>query len=75
MTVRPSMSRICSFFLFVCALSAEPADWIWSARYVITEDPAHRIIQNGAVAVTGDRIVAVGARAEFHEFHLHPNQG
>jgi 5-methylthioadenosine/S-adenosylhomocysteine deaminase len=31
---------------------------------VITEDPAHRIIQNGAVAVTGNRIVAVGARAE-----------
>ncbi len=64
MTVRPSMSRICSFFLFVCALSAEPADWIWSARYVITENPQRRVIDNGAVAIRGQRIVGVGAKSE-----------
>jgi 5-methylthioadenosine/S-adenosylhomocysteine deaminase len=58
------MFRICSLFLFVSALFAEPADWIWSARYVITEDAGHRVIQNGAVAILGDRIVGVGARAE-----------
>jgi 5-methylthioadenosine/S-adenosylhomocysteine deaminase len=58
------MSRIYSFFLFVFALGAAPADWIWSGRYVITEDPQHRVIENGAVAITGDRIVAVGTRAE-----------
>jgi len=46
------------------SLHAAPADWIWSARYVITEDPSHRVIENGAVAVTGDRIVAVGTRAD-----------
>ena len=35
------MLRICSFFLFIASLSAESADWIWSARYVITEDAGH----------------------------------
>ena len=58
------MPRICSFFLLVFALSAEQVDWIWSARYVITEDAAHRVIENGAVAVRGARIVAIGPRAE-----------
>jgi len=58
------MYRICSFFLFVSSLLAAPADWIWSARYVITEDSQRRVIENGAVAIVGDHIVAVGARAE-----------
>jgi len=58
------MFRICSFLLFVCSLAAAPADWIWSARFVITENPAHRVIENGAVAITAGRIVAVGTRAE-----------
>jgi 5-methylthioadenosine/S-adenosylhomocysteine deaminase len=58
------MSRIFSFFLFVLALSAEPADTIWSARYVITMDAQRRIIENGAVAIRGDRILAVGAKTD-----------
>jgi len=58
------MNRICSFFFFIATLAAAPADWIWSARWVITEDAQHRVIENGAVAVTGGRIVAVGTRAE-----------
>jgi 5-methylthioadenosine/S-adenosylhomocysteine deaminase len=58
------MHRICSFFLFIATLAAAPADWIWSARWVITEDAQHRVIENGAVAVTGGRIVGVGTRAE-----------
>jgi 5-methylthioadenosine/S-adenosylhomocysteine deaminase len=58
------MSRICSFFLFALTLAAEPADWIWSARYVITMDAQRRVIENGAVAIRGDRIAAVGAKAE-----------
>jgi len=58
------MLRICSLFLFVFALSAEQADWIWSAGYVITENSNARVIENGAVAVRGERIIAVGTRAE-----------
>ncbi len=58
------MSRIFSFFLFVLSLAAEPADFIWSARYVITMDAQRHVIENGAVAIRGDRILAVGTRAE-----------
>jgi 5-methylthioadenosine/S-adenosylhomocysteine deaminase len=46
------------------ALAAEPADWIWSARYVVTMDSSRRVVENGAMAVRGERIVAVGPRAE-----------
>ena len=58
------MLRICSLILFAWAAWAETADWIWSAGWVITEDPQHRVIAGGAVAVRGERIVAVGTRAE-----------
>jgi 5-methylthioadenosine/S-adenosylhomocysteine deaminase len=58
------MLRTCSLFFFAATLCAQPADWIWSARYVITEDAQHRVIPNGAVAVRGDRIVGVGTEAE-----------
>jgi 5-methylthioadenosine/S-adenosylhomocysteine deaminase len=62
------MHRFYSCFFFaatlVSTLAAEPADWIWSARYVITENAQHRVIENGAVAIRGERIVGVGTKAE-----------
>lgn len=58
------MRLICSFLLLAWSLAAEQADWIWSARYVVTMDGQRRLIENGAVAVRGDRILAAGARAE-----------
>src|SRR5580658_3702024 len=65
------MHRIYNWFLFFAcfqiALAAEPADWIWSARYVITENAQHRVIENGAVAIRGERIVGVGTKAEIDE--------
>jgi 5-methylthioadenosine/S-adenosylhomocysteine deaminase len=47
-----------------CALHAATVDSIWTARYVVTMDAQHRVIENGAIAVTGDHIVAVGPRGQ-----------
>ena len=58
------MRLICSLLLLVWPLAAEPADWIWSARYVVTMDAGRRVIENGAVAIRADRIAGVGTLAE-----------
>src|SRR5689334_3493463 len=58
------MSRFFSFLFFALSLAAAPADWSWSARYVITMDGQRRVIENGAVAIQGDHILAVGTKAE-----------
>ena len=60
------MLRICISLLALAAAGAraETVDAIWSARYVVTEDASHTLIENGAVAVRGERIVAVGTGAE-----------
>ena len=65
-SLRSGLLRSCFLFAgcFQIALAAEPADWIWSARYVITENPQHRVIENGAVAIRAERIVGVGTKAE-----------
>ncbi len=59
------MLRIFAVSLLATSLwAAESADWIVSARWVLTMDPGRRVIENGAVAVRGARIAAVGAKAE-----------
>jgi len=58
------MLRICSFFLLIGTLASEPADAVWSARYVLTMDSRHRVIENGAVAVRNGRIVGIGSKRE-----------
>jgi 5-methylthioadenosine/S-adenosylhomocysteine deaminase len=58
------MRLFCSFLLFISALSAESADWIFAARYVVTMDPQRRVIDNGAIAIRGERILAAGPKAE-----------
>jgi 5-methylthioadenosine/S-adenosylhomocysteine deaminase len=63
------MRPICRIFLLLTAVTAwaqtpTRVDAIWSARWVVTMDPQRRVIENGAVAVTGDHIVEVGTRAE-----------
>jgi len=54
--------------VILCALAVsafgEPADWIYSARYVVTMDAQHRLIDDGAVAIRGDRIIGVGKRGD-----------
>jgi 5-methylthioadenosine/S-adenosylhomocysteine deaminase len=58
------MRRFCSLFLLAACLSGAPVDWIWSARYVITMDAQRRVIENGAVAIRGERIVATGTKSD-----------
>jgi len=64
------MRRFCSAALLALAALAqappkrEPADWLIKARYVVTMDGSHRIIEDGALAIVGSRIAAVGTQAE-----------
>src|SRR5437899_325217 len=44
-------------------------DLIVSGGSIITMDAARRIIRDGALAITGDRIVAVGKRADVQRSH------
>ncbi len=48
------------------------ADILITGGVVITMDPARRVIEDGAVAITGDRIVAVGPSAEVKAQHSAP---
>jgi 5-methylthioadenosine/S-adenosylhomocysteine deaminase len=56
-----------ALFLFNLPAFAAPADWLITARYVVTMDAQHRLIDNGAVAIRGERIVGVGPRAEIEK--------
>lgn len=49
------------------------ADWIWSARYIVTQDASAGIIENGAIAIQGGRIAAVGPQAEIEARFRAPN--
>ncbi|MDP8991332.1 MAG: amidohydrolase, partial [Acidobacteriota bacterium] len=53
-----------SFTATAWAQSPTRVDAIWSARWVVSMDPQRRVIENGAVAVSGDHIVDVGARGD-----------
>ncbi|MGA2184865.1 MAG: amidohydrolase [Bryobacteraceae bacterium] len=64
---------------FICVylwpiLFAESADQIWTARYVVTMDPQRRVIENGAVAVRGTRILAVDTRAAIDRQYTAPRR-
>ena len=67
------MRLLCSFLLSACFLLGESADWIWTARYVVTMDPARRVIDNGAVAIrrNGDVVALLPAVGKTdRRFHL-----
>ena len=51
------VALLLSLVAFAC--SAERADWIIRAGYVVTMDGQRRVIPNGAVAIRGSRIAAV----------------
>lgn len=62
------------FLALLLALAAisfarQKADWIVHARFVVTMDSQHRVLNDGAIAIEGPRIVAVGTRRAIdHDF-------
>jgi 5-methylthioadenosine/S-adenosylhomocysteine deaminase len=58
--------HICVLLCISLCAFAEPADWIYSARYVVTMDAQHRLIDDGAVAIRGERIAGVGTRVDIN---------
>jgi 5-methylthioadenosine/S-adenosylhomocysteine deaminase len=64
---RHSWRRFSFPLLFCALLHAEPADSIYTARYVVTMNARRDLIDNGAVAVRGGRIAGVGKRADIEK--------
>jgi 5-methylthioadenosine/S-adenosylhomocysteine deaminase len=64
--MRPFFSAALLFWwaLQLPAATREPVDWLIKAKYVVTMDGRHRVIEQGAVAILGSRIVAVATQAE-----------
>lgn len=64
--MRRFCSALCLWVLFchVQTKAAEHADWVIRAKYVVTMDAQHRLIDRGAVAIRGTRIVGVGPQSE-----------
>jgi 5-methylthioadenosine/S-adenosylhomocysteine deaminase len=67
--MRRFSSVLCLFTLLGLQITAqtrvaENADWIIRAKYVVTMDARHRIINQGAVAIRGTRIVGIGPQSE-----------
>jgi 5-methylthioadenosine/S-adenosylhomocysteine deaminase len=48
------------------------ADLIISGAFIVTMDPQRRVIPDGAVAIAGGRIIAVGASVEIGRSHAAP---
>jgi len=57
------LALVITIFPF-CAGAAERVDYIIRGGTIVTMDPSSRVIENGAVAVRGERIVAVGLASE-----------
>jgi 5-methylthioadenosine/S-adenosylhomocysteine deaminase len=70
---------VCCLLLCGAALAQAPAaapaaqrvDWLIAGGTVVTMDANHRIVEDGAIAIRGDAIIAVGSRAEL-EARYHP---
>ncbi len=73
--MRHFSSVLCLWLVcYEAAAAAERADWLWTGRYVITMDASRRLIADGAVAVRGDRILAVGGRTEIERQYAAPRR-
>jgi 5-methylthioadenosine/S-adenosylhomocysteine deaminase len=66
------LAGVCLALSSCAPRGATPVDRIWAARWVVTMDASHRVIDNGAVAIAGDHIVDVGTRAEIDQKYSAP---
>ena len=68
------MSRLLVLLAFcTAAFAAEQVDWIIHARTIVTMDDSRRIIENGALAIRGRNIAAIGPRAEIDRNYTAPH--
>jgi len=67
------LSCFTALLTFAQAPTSNNADWIWSARYIVTGDATVGIIENGAIAIQDARIVAIGPRADIEARFRAPN--
>ena len=72
-TVREGMIRplVAQAILLLLTLNAHAAnvDLIVTGRYVVTMDPSHRVIEQGAIAIQGTNIIDVGTTANITKKH------
>lgn len=59
--------------VFLLAQARQPADLLIAGGTVLTMDPNRTVVEDGAVAITGDTIAAVGSRADL-EARYSPRQ-
>jgi len=52
----------------------EPIDLLITAQYVVTMDASRRVLDDGAIAVRGDAIIAVGQRADLEAKYVSTRQ-
>ena len=57
---RPRRTLLLGLACAATLAAAEPADWVVTGRAVILMDARRTVIENGAVAVRGERILAAG---------------
>lgn len=59
----PTLLAVCFLVFGPAALAqgSQHVDWLIRCRYVLTMDAQHDLIPDGAVAIKGERIVAVGS--------------
>ena len=66
-SARVPLDPLLALLLLSSGAFAEPADWLYTAHYVVTMDAAHHLIEDGAIAIRGQRIVGVGKRADIEK--------
>lgn len=70
--VKSNRMLACLLLALASFLDAAPADILIRAKTIVTMDASRRVISNGAIAVSGSRILAVGPRAEVEAAYRAP---